>query len=249
MERIIPNVIADNVAAQEQEAAPEGMVTGKVMGKIKLADHPIYQEARKRGKKLIRDTYKPPERGDKCESGTARGLVDGCNAEKEEASNIEMDIERQEGKREVEKFVHGLRNGEIVGGPARERRTRHATREGNRLSFWTYLKMNGCRGCQRQEEEETIHHVLSGGCEGIGRNKKNRYRTEMKRALGKCEKLMSDINNSEGLEQATKALRALERPRRQSDLRLKEEEELALKQMISGIIPEWRDADNKREKG
>eukprot|EP00965_Chrysotila_dentata_P176502 5827985-Pleurochrysis_carterae.AAC.1 len=73
---------------------------------------------------------------------------------------MEMDIERQEGKREVEKFVHGLRNGEIV---------------------------NGCKGCQRQEEEETIHHVLSGGCEGIGRNKNNRYRTEIKRALGKCK--------------------------------------------------------------
>eukprot|EP00965_Chrysotila_dentata_P100897 3333141-Pleurochrysis_carterae.AAC.1 len=64
---------------------------------------------------------------------------------------------------------------------------RHATREGNRPSFWTYLKVNGCRGCQRQEQEETIHHVLSGGCEGIGRNKNNRYRTEMKRSLGSAE--------------------------------------------------------------
>eukprot|EP00965_Chrysotila_dentata_P060506 2005569-Pleurochrysis_carterae.AAC.1 len=71
----------------------------------------------------------------------------------------------------------------------------------------------------------------------------------MKTVLGKCGKLMSDINNSEGVEQATKALRALERPRRQTDLRLKEEEELALEQMISGIIPEWRDTDNEREKG
>eukprot|EP00965_Chrysotila_dentata_P006822 223074-Pleurochrysis_carterae.AAC.2 len=68
-----------------------------------------------------------------------------------------MDIERQEGKREVEKFVHGLRNGEIVGRPARERRMRHATREGSIPSFWNYLK-NDCRGCQRQEKEETIHH-------------------------------------------------------------------------------------------
>eukprot|EP00965_Chrysotila_dentata_P236588 6201405-Pleurochrysis_carterae.AAC.3 len=115
---------------------------------------------------------------------------------------------------------------------------RHATREGNRTSFLTYLKVNGCRGCQRQEEEETIRHVLSGGCEGIGRNKNNRYKTKIKRALGKCGKVMSDINNRGGIEQATKALRALERPRRQMDLRLKEEEELALKQMISGIIPE-----------
>eukprot|EP00965_Chrysotila_dentata_P028348 942509-Pleurochrysis_carterae.AAC.1 len=60
---------------------------------------------------------------------------------------------------------------------------------------------------------------------------------------------MSDINNSEGVEQATNVLRALERPRRQTDLRLKEEEELASKQMISGIIPEWQDTDKKRKKG
>eukprot|EP00965_Chrysotila_dentata_P238410 6202480-Pleurochrysis_carterae.AAC.2 len=63
---------------------------------------------------------------------------------------------------------------------------------------------------------------------------------------------MSDINNSEEVEQASKALRALERPRRQSwqtDPRLKEEEESALKQMISGIIPEWRETDDKRGKG
>eukprot|EP00965_Chrysotila_dentata_P147929 4883130-Pleurochrysis_carterae.AAC.1 len=60
---------------------------------------------------------------------------------------------------------------------------------------------------------------------------------------------MSDMNNSEGVEQTDKALRALERPRRQTDPRLKEEGELALKQVISGIIPEWREADNKRGKG
>eukprot|EP00965_Chrysotila_dentata_P167834 5542472-Pleurochrysis_carterae.AAC.1 len=60
---------------------------------------------------------------------------------------------------------------------------------------------------------------------------------------------MNDINNSEGAEQASKALRALERPRRQTDLRLKEEEESALKLMISGIIPEWRETDMKRKKG
>eukprot|EP00965_Chrysotila_dentata_P103781 3426464-Pleurochrysis_carterae.AAC.2 len=75
---------------------------------------------------------------------------------------MEMDIERQEGKREVEKFVYMIRNGEIVGGPANKRKMRHATRERNRPSFWTYLKVNGCRGCQRQEEEEAIHHVLGG---------------------------------------------------------------------------------------
>eukprot|EP00965_Chrysotila_dentata_P111263 3678230-Pleurochrysis_carterae.AAC.1 len=91
--------------------------------------------------------------------------------------------------------------------------------------------------------------MLSGGCEGRGRNKNNRYRTEMRRLLGICGKLMNDINNSEGVEQATKALSALEWPRRQTDQRLKEEEELTLKQLISGIIPEWCHTDNKREKG
>eukprot|EP00965_Chrysotila_dentata_P006187 202162-Pleurochrysis_carterae.AAC.1 len=82
------------------------------MGQAELADNPIYHEARKRGEKFIRDTYKPPEGGDTCESGVARGLVDG-NTEEEGVSDIDLDIERQEGKREVEKFVHGLRNGEI----------------------------------------------------------------------------------------------------------------------------------------
>eukprot|EP00965_Chrysotila_dentata_P190990 6174243-Pleurochrysis_carterae.AAC.1 len=53
----------------------------------------------------------------------------------------------------------------------------------------------------------------------------------------------------EGAEQATKALGALEWPRRQTDPKLKKGEELALRQMISGIIPEWRDTDNKKKKG
>eukprot|EP00965_Chrysotila_dentata_P015254 504469-Pleurochrysis_carterae.AAC.1 len=116
---IIPNIIADNVVAQEQEATPEGMVSGliskqvksrpivysrKALGRTELADDPIYQEARKRGEEFIRDTYKPPEGGEKCERGVARGLIDGCNTGEEEDSDIEMDIERQEGKREVEKF-------------------------------------------------------------------------------------------------------------------------------------------------
>eukprot|EP00965_Chrysotila_dentata_P204130 6182154-Pleurochrysis_carterae.AAC.1 len=60
---------------------------------------------------------------------------------------------------------------------------------------------------------------------------------------------MSDISNSEGVEQVSKALSSLEWPRRQTDQRLKEEEELALKQMISGIVPEWCHTYNKREKG
>eukprot|EP00965_Chrysotila_dentata_P257309 6212846-Pleurochrysis_carterae.AAC.3 len=69
---------------------------------------------------------------------------------------------------------------------------RHATREGNRPSFWTYLKEHGCRGCQKQGEEETIYHVLSGTCEALGRQTNNNYRTEMRRVLEKCKKLMND---------------------------------------------------------
>eukprot|EP00965_Chrysotila_dentata_P177783 5872156-Pleurochrysis_carterae.AAC.1 len=75
---IIPNVIADNIAAQEQEESPEARVTGlismqvksrpiiysrKVMGHVELADSPIYQEARRRAKKVIRGTYKPRKEG------------------------------------------------------------------------------------------------------------------------------------------------------------------------------------------
>eukprot|EP00965_Chrysotila_dentata_P092035 3038665-Pleurochrysis_carterae.AAC.1 len=85
------------------------------------------------------DTHKPPEGGDKCESGIARAMINGYNMEVDGDTDIEMDIERQDGKREVEKFIHGIRNGEIVGGPARERRMKQAKREGNRPSFWSYL--------------------------------------------------------------------------------------------------------------
>eukprot|EP00965_Chrysotila_dentata_P186135 6145660-Pleurochrysis_carterae.AAC.1 len=112
---IIPNVLAYNIAAQEQEAAPNGMITGliskqvksrpliynrRVMEHTELADIPIYQEVRRWGKKLIRETHKPPEGGDKCEGGVAKGLIDGGDTEEEENSDMEMDIERQEGKRE-----------------------------------------------------------------------------------------------------------------------------------------------------
>eukprot|EP00965_Chrysotila_dentata_P217036 6189738-Pleurochrysis_carterae.AAC.2 len=71
----------------------------------------------------------------------------------------------------------------------------------------------------------------------------------MRRVLGKCGKLMRDMNNNEGAEQASKALSALDWPRRQMDPSLRKEEEVALKQMISGIIPEWCDTNNNRKKG
>eukprot|EP00965_Chrysotila_dentata_P255062 6212087-Pleurochrysis_carterae.AAC.5 len=66
------------------------------MGHAKLADNPFYLEARRRGKKVIRDMHRPPEGGEKCESGVSRGMIEGCNAEDEEVSDTEMDIERQE---------------------------------------------------------------------------------------------------------------------------------------------------------
>eukprot|EP00965_Chrysotila_dentata_P254642 6211947-Pleurochrysis_carterae.AAC.2 len=61
---------------------------------------------------------------------------------------------------------------------------------------------------------------------------------------------MSNINNAHGVEQVAKALGALESPRRQMDPNIREEEELALnKQIISGILPEWRETDTKKKTG
>eukprot|EP00965_Chrysotila_dentata_P162228 5357134-Pleurochrysis_carterae.AAC.1 len=107
---ITPNVIADNIAAQVQEETPEGMIVGlvskqvrsrpviysrKVQGQVELADSPIYQEARRRGKKLIRDLHKPTAGGSSCESGIAKGMLEGDDEEARE-SDVELDIERQE---------------------------------------------------------------------------------------------------------------------------------------------------------
>eukprot|EP00965_Chrysotila_dentata_P047770 1584467-Pleurochrysis_carterae.AAC.4 len=112
---IVPNTIADNIAAKEETEAPKGMITGliskqvrsrpiiyngKVKGYMELADGPIYQEARKRRGKVVRDMhYKPPEGGDKCEGAVARGMMSACKAEDEEDSDREMDIERKVGER------------------------------------------------------------------------------------------------------------------------------------------------------
>eukprot|EP00965_Chrysotila_dentata_P163486 5398335-Pleurochrysis_carterae.AAC.1 len=126
---------------------------------------------------------------------------------------------------------------------------RHATREGNKPSFWTYLKVNGCRGCLKQEEEETIHHVISGGCEGVGKKENNKYREELRAVLQKCKKLMCDKRSSAGVIQADKAIRALEQPRRQVNQSVREDEEQALRQMISGIIPEWQEVNDKDKRG
>eukprot|EP00965_Chrysotila_dentata_P258944 6213401-Pleurochrysis_carterae.AAC.1 len=184
-----------------------------------MADGPIYWEARQRGKKVMRGMHKPSEGGDKCEGEVAKGLT---SIGRKWRSN------RRSGKRK-----------------------QNETRDegGEQLSFWTYLKVNGCRGCQKQEEEETIHHVISGGCEGIGKKENSRYREEMRVALQKSKKLMRDIQNSAGVIQMdNKALRALQQPRRQANQGVREDEEQALRQMISGTIPEWQEASDK-EKG
>eukprot|EP00965_Chrysotila_dentata_P194525 6176418-Pleurochrysis_carterae.AAC.5 len=61
---------------------------------------------------------------------------------------------------------------------------------------------------------------------------------------------MRDKHNSAGVIQADKTLSALEQPGRQADQNVREDEELALRQMISGIIPEWQEvSDNKGKRG
>eukprot|EP00965_Chrysotila_dentata_P063420 2102064-Pleurochrysis_carterae.AAC.1 len=47
----------------------------KIQGHVELTDGPIYQEVRRRGEKMIRDLHKPPEGGDRCEGGGARGMI------------------------------------------------------------------------------------------------------------------------------------------------------------------------------
>eukprot|EP00965_Chrysotila_dentata_P246550 6207228-Pleurochrysis_carterae.AAC.1 len=126
----------------------------------------------------------------------------------------------------------------------------YATRLGNKPSaFWTYLKENGCRGCQKTEEMETIQHVLGGECKALGKNKNGRYREEMRRLLEKCRKLMYDTQSKKGEKQVEKAIQAIQQSRGHKDIMVKEVEELALRQTISGIIPEWQQVDDKREKG
>eukprot|EP00965_Chrysotila_dentata_P135209 4470775-Pleurochrysis_carterae.AAC.1 len=104
-----------------------------------MADGPVYWEARQRGKRLIRNMHKPPEGGETCDGEVAKGLT---SIDKVQDEDVAWDVELATilGNNEVEKFVHGVRNGEMVGAPANARRMRHATRVGNKPSFWTYLK-------------------------------------------------------------------------------------------------------------
>eukprot|EP00965_Chrysotila_dentata_P049454 1639635-Pleurochrysis_carterae.AAC.1 len=70
----------------------------------------------------------------------------------------------------------------------------------------------------------------------------------MRRILEKCRKLMSDTQNEKGGIQAEKAIQAIERFRGHKNRKVEEEEELALRQMISGIIPEWQQANDTKKK-
>eukprot|EP00965_Chrysotila_dentata_P193323 6175693-Pleurochrysis_carterae.AAC.1 len=54
---------------------------------MELADGPIYQEVRRRGKKMIRELHKPPEGGDRCEGGVARGTI-GSRRDEEGVESI-----------------------------------------------------------------------------------------------------------------------------------------------------------------
>eukprot|EP00965_Chrysotila_dentata_P225985 6195118-Pleurochrysis_carterae.AAC.2 len=71
----------------------------------------------------------------------------------------------------------------------------------------------------------------------------------MKRTVEKCKKLINNKHNNEGVIQAERALQAIDRHNKHINSKIKEEEELALRQMISGIIREWQEADNKEKKG
>eukprot|EP00965_Chrysotila_dentata_P193916 6176041-Pleurochrysis_carterae.AAC.1 len=59
---------------------------------------------------------------------------------------------------------------------------------------------------------------------------------------------MEDKQNNEGVIQMDKAIHAIEQPRGQMDPNIKEKEELALRQIIAGINPEWQEVSNEQEK-
>eukprot|EP00965_Chrysotila_dentata_P090222 2977574-Pleurochrysis_carterae.AAC.6 len=85
---------------------------------MELANGPIYQEVRSRGKNMVRNLRRPSEGGDRCERGMARKMRSTHNIDEESDKGAEL--ERQECRREREKiytwYQLELRNGEIVGG-------------------------------------------------------------------------------------------------------------------------------------
>eukprot|EP00965_Chrysotila_dentata_P170265 5620098-Pleurochrysis_carterae.AAC.1 len=59
---------------------------------------------------------------------------------------------------------------------------------------------------------------------------------------------MEDEQNEEGVIQMVKAKQAIKRPSRgQMDPDNKEKKDLALRQIISGIIPEWQEVNEKEK--
>eukprot|EP00965_Chrysotila_dentata_P017585 584100-Pleurochrysis_carterae.AAC.1 len=60
---------------------------------------------------------------------------------------------------------------------------------------------------------------------------------------------MNDTQNEKGKMQAERAMQAIQQVKGNKDRKDREKEELALKQMISGIIPEWQHADDNKKRG
>eukprot|EP00965_Chrysotila_dentata_P125196 4138904-Pleurochrysis_carterae.AAC.1 len=60
---------------------------------------------------------------------------------------------------------------------------------------------------------------------------------------------MNDTQNEKGEIQAEKAWQAIQHTRGHKDRKDREEEDLALRQMISGIIPEWQHVDDNKQRG
>eukprot|EP00965_Chrysotila_dentata_P101796 3360663-Pleurochrysis_carterae.AAC.1 len=71
----------------------------------------------------------------------------------------------------------------------------------------------------------------------------------MRRVLEKCKKSTNGKWINEGVIQVNKAIRSMELSGRQTNLSTKEEAELALRQLVSGIIPEWKEENEEEKKG
>eukprot|EP00965_Chrysotila_dentata_P022447 743251-Pleurochrysis_carterae.AAC.1 len=59
---------------------------------------------------------------------------------------------------------------------------------------------------------------------------------------------MNDKRIKEGVIQVNKAIRSMKLSGRQTNMNTKEEEEVALRQLISVIIPEWQEVNEKEKK-
>eukprot|EP00965_Chrysotila_dentata_P233045 6199349-Pleurochrysis_carterae.AAC.2 len=70
----------------------------------------------------------------------------------------------------------------------------------------------------------------------------------MRRVLEKCKKLMNDKQINAGVIQVNKAIRSMEQSGRQKNMNIKEEEELALRHFITGIVPEWQEVNEKEKR-